>query len=138
MFRVKSSFKTELEIKAPSAKIKDFFSDLTNFTELLAGVESIRREPGGIVRWTIATETPVGRVRLSLPVRETSPHADTIEWSPALNEADNPLRYSLKFEQHTKATQIHISQHVSLRRLHSTELQRGVRLLIGAKITPAL
>ena len=80
MFRVKSSFKTELEIKAPIGRIKDFFSDLSNFTELLAGVEGIRREPGGVARWTIATDTPVGRVRLSLPVRETSPNADTIEW----------------------------------------------------------
>ena len=68
MFRVKSSFKTELEIKAPIGRIKDFFSDLSNFTELLAGVEGIRREPGGVARWTIATDTPVGRVRLSLPV----------------------------------------------------------------------
>src|SRR5438128_8977495 len=138
MFRVKSSFKTELEIKAPSAKIKDFFSDLTNFTALLAGVESIRREPGGIVRWTIATETPVGRVRLSLPVRETSPHADTIEWSPALTEAENLLRYSLKFEEHAKATQIHISQQVELRRKRAWDLHPGVGLMSEARISSGL
>ncbi|PYS67434.1 MAG: hypothetical protein DMF73_19340, partial [Acidobacteria bacterium] len=113
-----------LEIKAPSAKIKDFFSDLTNFTELLAGVESIRREPGGIVRWTIATETPVGRVRLSLPVRETSPHPDTIEWSPALNEAE--------------ATQIHISQQVELRRNRAWDLHPGVGLMSETRISSAL
>src|SRR5260370_8799155 len=99
MFRVKSSFKTQLEIKAPVGTIKNFFSDLTNFTELLAGVEGIRREPGGVARWTIATDTPVGRVRLSLPVRETSPRADMIEWSPAINENQNLLRYQIKFEE---------------------------------------
>jgi len=138
MFRVKSSFKTELEIKAPIGRIKDFFSDLSNFTELLAGVEGIRREPGGVARWTIATDTPVGRVRLSLPVRETSPHADTIEWSPALNEAENLLRYSLKFEQQTKATQIHISQQVELRRKRARELHPGVGLMSEARISSAL
>src|SRR5213594_2510796 len=116
MFRVKSSFKTQLEIKAPIGRIKDFFSDLSNFTELLAGVEGIRREPGGIARWTIATDTPVGRVRLSLPVRETSPHADVIEWSPALNENQNLLRYSLKFEEQNGATLVRVSQQVELRR----------------------
>src|SRR2546427_1561146 len=116
MFRVKSSFKTELEIKAPIGRIKDFFSDLSNFTELLAGVESIRREPGGVVRWTIATDTPVGRVRLSLPVRETSPTLNTTEWSPAINEAENLLRYSLKFEEQQGATLLHVSQQVELRR----------------------
>src|SRR5260370_40304558 len=98
MFRVKSAFKTKLEIKAPFGKVCDFFAGLGNFSELLSGHESIRREPGGVARWTIATETPVGRVRLSLPVRETSPHVDTLEWSPALDETQNLLRYSLKFE----------------------------------------
>src|SRR5712692_10957874 len=110
MFRVKSSFKTRLEIKAPVTKVREFFSDFTNFTELLGGVESIRRESGGVARWTIATDTPVGRVRLSLPVRETSPHVDTVEWSPALNETQNLLRYSLKFEEKKDATLMDISQ----------------------------
>src|SRR5437667_11245649 len=107
MFRVKSSFKTQLEIKAPISRIKDFFSDLTNFTDLLAGVEGIRREPGGVARWTIATDTPVGHVRFSFPVRETSPHVDTVEWSPAPNESENLLRYSLRFEEEKAATLVH-------------------------------
>src|SRR3981081_3169789 len=98
MFRVKSSFKTELELQAPVDKVRAFFRHRANFTELLGGVDSIRRESGGIARWTIATDTPVGRVRLSLPVRETSPRGDVIEWSPALNENQNILRYQIKFE----------------------------------------
>src|SRR6266699_3518703 len=122
MFRVRSSFKGKLRVDAPLQAVKNFFSNLTHFTEMLGGVEAIRREPGGIARWTIATDTPVGRVRLSLPVRETSPHADTIEWSPALNEAENLLRYSLKFEEQTKATQIHISQQVELSRKRAWDL----------------
>src|SRR5437879_2080382 len=138
MFRVKSSFNTKLEIKAPLNRVRDFFADLDNFPELLGGVESIRRESGGVTRWTIATDTPVGRVRLSLPVRETSPHADTIEWSPALNETQNLLRYSLKFEEHTKATQIHISQQVELRRKRARELHPGVGLMSEARISSAL
>ena len=40
---------------------------------MLCGIENIHREPG-LARWTIATETPVGRMRFSFPVRETSPH----------------------------------------------------------------
>ena len=35
---------------------------------MLWGVESIHLEPG-LVRWTIATDTPVGRVRFMFPVR---------------------------------------------------------------------
>ena len=139
MFRVKSSFKTKLEIKAPLRLVRDFFADLDNFPQLLGGVESIRREPGGVARWTIATDTPVGRVRLSLPVRETSPHADTVEWSPALNETQNLLRYSLKFEKRKDATTlVDISQQVELRRKRAWDLHPGVGLMGEARLSSAL
>ncbi len=138
MFRVKSSFKTELEIKAPLARVRAFFADLTNFPELLPGVENIRHELGGIARWTIATDTPVGRVRLSLPVRETSPHADVIEWSPALQESENLLRYSLKFEERDGTTAVTVSQQVELRRKRAWDLHPGVALMGEARISNAL
>src|SRR5882672_10068770 len=114
MFRVKSSFKAKLEIKAPLNQVHKFFADLSNFTDLLGGVESIRREPGGVMRWTIATDTPVGRVRLSLPVRETSPHANVIEWSPVPGESQNLLRYYLKFDEQQGSTLVRVSQQVEL------------------------
>ena len=138
MFRVKSSFKTELEIKAPVVRVKEFFSELVNFTEMLAGVENIRREAGGVTRWTIATDTPVGHVRFSFPVRETSPHADTIEWSPAPNESENLLRYSLRFEEEKAATLVHVSQQVELRRARARDLHPGVGLMGEARLSNAL
>ena len=138
MFRVKSSFKAQLEIKAPVAKVRDFFRNLTNFTDLLGGVESIRRESGGVARWTIATDTPVGRVRLSLPVRETSRHANVIEWSPAQGEDQNLLRYSLKFEKRQDATLVRVSQQVELRRQRAWDLHPGVGLMGEARLSSAL
>ena len=138
MFRVKSSFKTLLEIKAPVDSVRRFFADLKNFPELLGGVESIRREPGGIARWTIATDTPVGRVRLSLPVRKTSLHTDTIEWSPAPTESENLLRYSLRFEEQKGATLVHVSQQVELRRRRAWDLHPGVGLMGETRLSNAL
>ena len=138
MFRVKSSFKTRLEIKAPLKKVWAFFSTLSNLTEMLGGVEDIRREPGGIARWTIATETPVGHVRFSFPVHETSPQADTIEWSPAPNEAQNLLRYSLKFEEKNGSTFVNISQQVELRRKRAWDLHPGVGLMGETRLSNAL
>src|SRR5262249_20128928 len=88
--------------------------------------------------WTIATDTPVGRVRLSLPVRETSPHKDVIEWSPAPQESENLLRYSLKFEQRDGTTAITISQQVELRRKRAWDLHPGVALMSEARISKAL
>jgi carbon monoxide dehydrogenase subunit G len=138
MFRVKSSCKTQLEIEAPVSKVRDFFRNLSNFTDLLGGVDNIRRESGGIARWTIATDTPVGRVRLSLPVRETSPHADVIEWSPAINENQNLLRYQLKFEERNGATLVRVSQQVELRRNRAWDLHPGVGLMGEARLSAAL
>jgi carbon monoxide dehydrogenase subunit G len=138
MFRVKSAFKTQIEINAPLASVRDFFRNLKNFTELLGGVESIRREGAGITRWTIATDTPVGRVRMSLPVRDTSPNANTIEWTPAPQERQNLMRYSLKFEERNGGTSVKISQQVELRRRRAWELHPGVGLMSEARLSSAL
>ena len=138
MFRVKSSFKGRLEINAPLKKVRAFFANLSNFTEMLGGVERIHRAPGGIARWTIATETPVGHVRFSFPIHETSPHANTIEWSPAPNEGQNLLRYSLRFEERNGATFVDISHHVELRRKRAWELHPGVGLMGEARLSNAL
>jgi hypothetical protein len=137
MFRIKSSFKTELKIRAPLQRVREFFSDLANLSEMLWGVEGIHREPGR-ARWTIATDTPVGRVRFSFPVRETSPHANMIEWSPALDESQNLLRYSLKFAEQDDSTQVDISQQVELRRKRAWDLHPGVALMSEARLNSAL
>ena|SRR2546423_1753375 len=137
MFRIKSSFKAQLEIKAPLEKVRNFFTDLKNLSEMLWGVESIHREPG-LARWTIATDTPVGRIRFSFPVRDTSPNVSTIEWSPAPNETQNLLRYSLKFTNSEEKTQVDLSQQVELRRKRAWDLHPGVALMSEARLNSAL
>jgi len=137
MFRVKSSFKRELEIAAPLGKVRDFFADLKNLSEMLWGVESIHREPG-LARWTIATDTPVGRIRFSFPVRDTSPNPNTIEWRPALNESPNLRRYSLKFKNSSETTRVDISQQVELRRKRAWDLHPGVAFMSEARLNSAL
>jgi carbon monoxide dehydrogenase subunit G len=138
MFRVKSSFKAKLEIKAPLKQVREFFADLHHFTDFLGGVESIRREPGGVMRWTIATDTPVGLVRMSLPVRQTSPRTGVIEWSPALQETQNLMRYSIKFEERKGVTLVNVSQQVELRRKRAWDLHPGVGLMGEARLSSAL
>ena len=138
MFRVRSSFKGEIEIKAPLRSVKSFFATLTNFTDMLGGVESIRREAGGVERWTISTDTPVGHVRFTFPVHETSPHANTIEWSPAPGETQNLLRYSIKLNEQNGATSVDVSHRVELRRKRAWDLHPGVGLMGEARLSNAL
>ena len=138
MFRVRSSFKGEIEIKAPLRLVKSFFATLTNFTDMLGGVESIRRETGGVERWTISTDTPVGHVRFTFPVHETSPHANTIEWSPAPGETQNLLRYSIKLNEQNGTTSVDVSHRVELRRKRAWDLHPGVGLMGEARLSNAL
>jgi carbon monoxide dehydrogenase subunit G len=44
MFRVKSSFKKEFEVAAPLLRVREFFADLKNLSDMLWGIESIHRE----------------------------------------------------------------------------------------------
>jgi len=125
-------------VNAPLQAVKKFFANLTNFTDMLAGVEAIRHETGGIARWTIATETPVGHVRFSFPVRETSPHAEVIEWSPAPNERENLLRYSVRLKESNQLTVVDVSHQVELRRKRAWELHPGVGLMTEARLSNAL
>jgi hypothetical protein len=90
------------------------------------------------MRWTIATDTPVGNVRFSFAVRETSPNPHTIEWSPALNEDQNLLRYSLRLKEQNFATVVDVSQQVELRRKRAWELHPGVGLMGEARLSNAL
>ena len=48
MFRVRSSFKGKIQVQAPLQAVRNFFSNLANFTDMLGGVENIRHETGGI------------------------------------------------------------------------------------------
>ena len=61
-----------------------------------------------------------------------------IEWSPALNEKQNLLRYLLKFEEQNGATAIDISQQVELRRKRAWDLHPGVGLMGEARLSNAL
>jgi carbon monoxide dehydrogenase subunit G len=129
MFRVKALYKTEIEVAAPVARVRKFFSDFTNFTELLPGIEKIRREPGGVARWTIGADTPVGRVRFSFPVQQTINRIDSIEWSPATNETENLLRYSVDLAAGEAKTVINITQQIELRRKRARELHPALGLI---------
>jgi rhamnogalacturonyl hydrolase YesR len=61
-----------------------------------------------------------------------------IEWSPALNENQNLLRYSLKFEEQKGATLVRVSQQVELRRNRAWDLHPGVGLMGEARLSSAL
>jgi len=89
----------------------------------MPGIEGIRKESSGIVRWLVRAEVPViGSVQASFAVRKTEDRPERLEWSPAGTEMKNYLRYAAAFEVRGHNVLIKISQHVELRRPHARDL----------------
>ena len=132
MFHIRAGYDEQLEIKTTVETARAFFGDLRNFVELMPGVESIKAEAGGVVRWLIRTEVPVvGAIRQAFAVEQTDDRPERIEWSPAPHERGNFLRYVAQFEQRGARVLVKIAQRVELRRQHARELHM-LAGLVGA------
>ena len=130
MFRIKASYTGQLELKTTLERAREFFGELRNFADLMPGIEGIRSESGGIMRWRVRAEVPViGSVQASFAVRKTEDRPERLEWSPAGTEMKNYLRYAAAFEVRGHNVLIKISQHVELRRAHARELHRLASLV---------
>jgi carbon monoxide dehydrogenase subunit G len=53
MFRIKASYADQLELRTTLEKAREFFGEIRNFTDLMPGIEGIRKEAGGIMRWMV-------------------------------------------------------------------------------------
>jgi carbon monoxide dehydrogenase subunit G len=123
MFRIKASYTGQLELRTSLERAREFFGELKNFADLMPGIEGIRKESSGIVRWLVRAEVPViGSVQASFAVRKTEDRPERLEWSPAGTEMKNYLRYAAAFEVRGHNVLIKISQHVELRRPHARDL----------------
>ena len=124
MFTVKAGYSNDIEIRSSAEKVREFFMDITNFAELMPGVQQIHTDAKGIAHWKVQTEIPVvGKIleKFSLELVENS--EERIEWTPLRTEAENFLRYSADFLEKAKdVTLVHFSQVVELRRKSARDL----------------
>jgi len=130
MFRIKASYTYQLELRTTIERAREFFSEFRNFVDLMPGIEGIRKEAGGIMRWMVRAEVPViGAVHASFTVEKTEDRPERLEWSPARSEMKNYLRYAAAFEERGHKVLVRIAQHVELRRPHARDLHRLATLL---------
>ena len=131
MFRIKASYSDQLELMTTIERAREFFGELRNFADLMPGIEGIKKEAGGIMRWIVRAEVPViGAVHASFTVEKTEDSPDRLEWSPARSEGKNYLRYAAAFEERGHKVLIRIAQNVELRRQHAKDLHR-LAILVG-------
>lgn len=131
MFRIKASYADQMELQTTLERAREFFGELRNFADLMPGIEGIRKEAGGIIRWVVRAEVPIiGAVHATFTVEKTEDSAERLEWSPARSEMKNYLRYAAAFEERGQKVLIKIVQHVELRRQHAKDLHRFA-ILVG-------
>lgn len=124
MFTVKAGYSSDIEINSSVDKVREFFLNITNFAEMMPGVEQVHTDAKGIAHWKVQTEVPVvGHIlqKFSLELAENT--EDRVEWLPLRTEAENFLRYSADFLEKAKdVTLVHFSQAVELRRKSARDL----------------
>jgi len=122
VFRIKAGYSDEVEVKTTADRARQFFSEFQNIVDLMPGIESIRREADGILRWIVSADVPMyGPVRAAFTVEQTENGPERIEWSPASSENANYLRYAADFEERGKSVLVKIAQQVELRRPHAKD-----------------
>ena len=124
MFTVKAGYTDDIEIRSSSDKVREFFSDIRNFAELMPGIAQIHMDGKGVAHWRIQAEIPfVGQMLQKFAVELAENSSERVEWSPIRTEAQNFLRYSAEFLEKAKdVTLVHFSQMVELRRKSAREL----------------
>jgi hypothetical protein len=139
MFQLRAGFSEQVEWRTSEEAAREFFGDLKNFVELMPGVERITADARGIARWLIRAEVPVvGAIRQAFSVRKAVDEPTRLEWSPAVGESQNLLRYVATFEGRGETTRIRIEQRVELRRNNARELHTLAGLAGEGRLSAAL
>lgn len=124
MFTVKAGYSDDVEVETSVEKVREFFSDIRNFADLMPGIASIHTDAKGVAHWKIQAEIPlVGQMMQKFAVELSENSDERIEWFPVALETQNFLRFSADFLEKAKnVTQVHFSQMVELRRKSAREL----------------
>ncbi|MEP6923099.1 MAG: hypothetical protein ABI954_01430 [Pyrinomonadaceae bacterium] len=124
MFKIKAAYSEQFEVKTTAERVRSFFAETRNFVELMPNIESIRMDGNGTAKWTIRAEIPLlGAMIESFAVQLSENNENLIEYTPAVTETKNYLRYAADFEERTAGkTVVNISQTVELRREKAADL----------------
>lgn len=124
MFTVKAGYSDQIEVQTSLDKVREFFSDFSNFADLMPGIQSIHTDAKGVAHWKIEAQIPlVGSIVQKFAVELAEDSDDRIEWFPVAVETQNFLRYSAEFLEKAKnTTLVHFSQMVELRRKSARDL----------------
>ena len=124
MFTVKAGYSDDVVVHSSADRVREFFSDLSNFVDLMPGIAAIHTDAKGVAHWKIEADIPlVGTMMQKFAVELAENSEERVEWFPVARESQNFLRFSADFfEKARNQTMVHFSQMVELRRRSAREL----------------
>ena len=123
MFVIEASHSEAIDIDADLETVREFFTDIGNYIELMPNIGSISTDEDGTLHWEIIAKVPfVGSFTEHFPVVEIENNEDSIAWGPYDDEDANFLGFEATFEESGEYTRVHFSQTIELRRRSATEL----------------
>ena len=124
MFTVKAGYSDDIVVHSSADRVREFFSDLSNFVDLMPGIAAIHTDAKGVAHWKIEADIPVvGTMMQKFAVELAENSEERVEWFPVARESQNFLRFSADFFEKAKnQTIVHFSQMVELRRRSAREL----------------
>ena len=124
MFTVKAGYSDDIVVQSSADRVREFFSDLSNFVDLMPGIAAIHTDAKGVAHWKIEAELPlVGSMIQKFAVELAESSEERVEWFPVSRETQNFLRFSADFfEKARNQTMVHFTQMVELRRRSAREL----------------
>ena len=59
MFTIKAGYSDKVEVQTNIEKVREFFSDISNFAELMPGTAGIHMDAKGVAHWKIEADIPL-------------------------------------------------------------------------------
>ena len=124
MFKIRANHTETFEVRAGLDAVKDFFTDIENFTDLMPNLENLHIDSKGIMHWEIRTAIPfVGTFTEKFSLEESENSDERIEWIPEEREKNNLMRYAAEFlPKGSNKTLVRFSQFIELRRKSASDL----------------
>jgi len=124
MFTVRADYSESFEISSGVDSVRDFFSDVKNFIDLMPNIESVRIDANEIMHWKVRVVVPlVGSFTEKFMVSEVSNSDERVEWKPTPGEKFNLMSFSSDFLPKGKSkTMVQFSQIIELRRKSASDL----------------
>ena len=94
MFTVKAGYSDDIVVHSSADQVREFFSDLRNFVDLMPGIAAIHTDAKGVAHWKIEADIPlVGTMMQKFAVELAENSEERVEWFPVQRETQNFLRF---------------------------------------------